>query len=220
MTSSTIYEMNVPDISTKRPRGRPVKFVRETALDAAVGVFWARGVEGASIDHLTEAMGLNRSSLYQAFGDKRALFFAALDRYQATIGRVPLRELDDLDRSFEASARAFLAAAILNQTTIGRPRGCMLTCVLSDSAGLDEVCRDRLETAFRETDERLKTSASRAQTLGEIDPSADPGQIAFMLSGLMHSLSLRARAGVAAQALTAQARAALDSMFRDLATAR
>ncbi len=61
--------------------GRPRKFDLDAALDAAVKVFWHKGYEGTSLPDLTAAMGINRPSLYAAFGNKETLFRKAVDRY-------------------------------------------------------------------------------------------------------------------------------------------
>lgn len=63
--------------------GRPREFDVNKALDRALKVFWRKGYEGASLPDLTRAMGINRPSLYAAFGNKEALFRKALDRYAA-----------------------------------------------------------------------------------------------------------------------------------------
>ena len=62
-------------------KGRPREFDADEALDRALEIFWRKGYEGASLAELTEAMGINRPSLYAAFGNKEALFRRALDRY-------------------------------------------------------------------------------------------------------------------------------------------
>src|SRR5262245_29688993 len=61
--------------------GRPRTFDTEKALDRALKVFWRKGYEGTSLPDLTKAMGINRPSLYAAFGNKEALFRRAIERY-------------------------------------------------------------------------------------------------------------------------------------------
>src|SRR5688572_21010672 len=73
--------------TTTRPRGRPRAFDADKALDRALKVFWRKGYEGASLPDLTRAMGINRPSLYAAFGNKESLFRKALDRYAEGPGR-------------------------------------------------------------------------------------------------------------------------------------
>src|SRR2546426_9663255 len=63
------------------PRGRPRSFCTEEALDRALQVFWQKGYEGTSLSDLTEAMGINRPSLYAAFGNKEELFRKVLALY-------------------------------------------------------------------------------------------------------------------------------------------
>src|SRR5437868_11051069 len=64
------------------PRGRPREFDADQALDRAVKVFWRKGYEGATLPDLTGAMGINRPSLYAAFGNKQSLFRKAMERYE------------------------------------------------------------------------------------------------------------------------------------------
>src|SRR5262245_33795306 len=61
--------------------GRPRAFDFDKALDRALAVFWRKGYEGASLPDLTKAMGINRPSLYEAFGNKESLFRKAIERY-------------------------------------------------------------------------------------------------------------------------------------------
>ncbi|WP_083240598.1 TetR/AcrR family transcriptional regulator [Methyloceanibacter methanicus] len=64
--------------------GRPREFDIDKALDRAMGVFWQKGYEGASLQDLLQAMQIARGSLYKAFEDKHSIYLAALDRYDRT----------------------------------------------------------------------------------------------------------------------------------------
>ena len=74
--------MNKPE-AIAPVRGRPREFCVDHALTQALGVFWSKGYEGASLTDLTEAMGITRPSLYAAFGNKESLFRKALDLYES-----------------------------------------------------------------------------------------------------------------------------------------
>jgi AcrR family transcriptional regulator len=80
------------------PMGRPRSFDAGRALDRALQVFWRKGYEGTSLSDLTEAVGVNRPSLYAAFGDKKALFRKALDRYVTGPGGLCPRSIEGTDR--------------------------------------------------------------------------------------------------------------------------
>src|SRR5262245_46979857 len=96
-----------------RRRGRPRAYEPETALERATEAFWNAGYAATSLDDLCEATGMNRPSLYGAFGDKRALYLQALDRY-AESGRQAMERLLDGDRPIaEALARVYDAALSL-----------------------------------------------------------------------------------------------------------
>src|SRR5438105_9537774 len=77
------------------PRGRPRAFDIDKALDRALKVFWRKGYEGASLDDLTGAMGINRPSMYAAFGNKEALFRKALARYEEAEARYVREALNE-----------------------------------------------------------------------------------------------------------------------------
>lgn len=95
--------------------GRPRSFDTEQALDAAVKAFLVHGYEGATLDHLTAAMGIGRPSLYAAFGDKRQLFGRALQRYAETKGSAPAKALNE-EADLKDAVKAFLATAVSNNT--------------------------------------------------------------------------------------------------------
>src|SRR3954466_15006944 len=104
--------------------GRPRAFDERKALDAALKVFWRQGYEGASLPELTEAMGINRPSLYAAFGNKEALFRRAIERYvegPAAHFREALRE-----PTARAVVERLLRGTVDSLTDSRNPPGCFL----------------------------------------------------------------------------------------------
>src|ERR1043165_2433188 len=100
--------------------GRPREFNTEEVLDKALHVFWEKGYEGASLPDLTEAMGINRPSLYAAFGNKESLFRKALDRYG---------ERRDMGEALNAPTAREVVERLLRCASdgqAGRPRGCLM----------------------------------------------------------------------------------------------
>ena len=98
------------------PSGRTRQFDVDEALDRALEVFWARGYEGATLPELTRAMGINRPSLYAAFGNKEQLFRKALGRYQTG----PMSFLTEALR--KPTARAVVEAIFSGFVTMQRDR--------------------------------------------------------------------------------------------------
>src|SRR6476661_7970331 len=85
----------VPQRRRALPRGRPRAFDADKALDRALSVFWRKGFEGTSLPDLTKAMGINRPSLYAAFGNKQTLFRKAVERYEQKHARRIREALDE-----------------------------------------------------------------------------------------------------------------------------
>lgn len=179
------------------PAGRPRNFDETAALDSAVEVFRRHGFEGASLDLLTEAMGINRPSLYGAFGDKAALFDKAVSRYVEGSGAAPLAALDAAE-DLESGIAGFFAAVMRNNAARGRPRGCLVACVLGEAAGADERWRARAVEIARMTERRVTESVARF-----VGPSIAP-RLARTMATLMYGLAAAAKAGLSAAELQAR----------------
>src|SRR5690242_19926669 len=112
------------DKINRTPRGRPRAFDPDKALDRALNVFWRKGYEGASLPDLTRAMGINRPSMYAAFGNKESLFRKAMDRYIKGPASYARQALDEptaravVDRLFEG-----MLDSMANPRN---PRGCLV----------------------------------------------------------------------------------------------
>ena len=179
-----------------RPRGRPRRFDSDEVLDRVIPVFWARGYEGASMEELTAASGLARPSLYAAFGDKRGLFLAALDRYAATLGRRPIERLAAAETR-DAGIRAFLAATVdLVAGDGGHPHGCLLACAAADAAEGDADIRERLAGAIRAIEAAVAERVAGWND-GGVQPQRQDHQerLGALLVTLMQGMAVRARAG-------------------------
>src|SRR3954468_13860991 len=105
-------------------RGRPRSFEPDRALDRALEVFWRKGYEGASLPDLTRAMGINRPSLYAAYGNKAELFRKVLDRYSAGPAAY-VREALEAPTARQV-VRRLLDGSIKMQSCRGNPRGCLM----------------------------------------------------------------------------------------------
>jgi AcrR family transcriptional regulator len=179
---------------TTRSRGRPLSFDREQVLDAAVQVFWEKGYEGASLDDLTKAMGINRPSLYGKFGNKHALFMQAIDRYVATITRsqlVPLMELSDIKQAISG----YLGEVVRCVASSDWPAGCMVVCVAAEVSERDGMVRSKVSKLLEEAEELIANriaDAARADTSIQIE---NPQKLARMVVAIGQSLATRARAG-------------------------
>src|SRR4051794_34343050 len=147
------------------PSGRVRQFDADEALDRALKVFWARGYEAATLPELTRAMGINRPSLYAAFGNKEQLFRKALDRYGA--GPVAFVAEALKEPTARGVAEGLFRGVVRLLGDPSKPRGCMvvhgaLACgeeaepIRSELAGRREAAvvaiSERFQRALREGD--------------------------------------------------------------------
>ncbi len=114
-----------PAKAPRKPRGRPLSFDRDAALETAMHVFWERGYEAASVADLTSAMGITPPSLYTAFGDKEQLFLEAIERYALGYGSAGARALKE-ESSARGAIERWLLEAANELTQPCHPRGCMV----------------------------------------------------------------------------------------------
>jgi len=171
---------------------RPKEFERDVVLDRAMRVFWSRGYEATSIEHLVARMGIQRGSLYGTFGDKRALFFAAIDRYDRVVTAKLLAALED-PRSGKAAIRRFFRLKVAASTEPRRPRGCLVTNSAAELASRDRGTATRVGTALTKIEAAFHRAVVRAQKAGEIDRARDPRALARFLTSSAQGLSVMAK---------------------------
>jgi len=183
---------------TPRRRGRPRGFDAGEVLGAATERFRTRGYAGTSLDDLVDATGLQRPSLYAAFGDKRALYLATLERTIERAGRAfdQLIEADlPLKQSLKVMFRAVIDGFLTGETG---PSGCIMVSTSATSAVDDAEIRARLAAFVR-----LEDSKIEQLLVARGDPLA--AAHARLATSVIHSLSVRARAGATRDELEALA---------------
>lgn len=179
----------------KRTRGRPRAYDPDQALDRATELFRRNGFSATSLDALAEATGMNRPSLYAGFGDKRALYLKAVDRFRARADRA-FGEAAAGRRPVGAAVEAFFAAALdLYAPEGGEALGCLALCTATAEAASDEAIRDALRGVLDEIDGRLEALLVEAKERGEMPADGDAAGLARLLAAVLHSLAIRARAG-------------------------
>jgi TetR/AcrR family transcriptional repressor of nem operon len=163
---------------------RPREFDADAALERAMQAFWAKGFKATSLDDLCDATGLSRSSLYAAFGGKRALLHLSLDRYEeqgvaritAALSRpVPIRD-----------AIAAFVDGLIERIVSGSGRtGCFIGNCAAELARQDRATAARVRRSLGRIEATFRDALGRAQARGEIARSADIDALArFLVAGI------------------------------------
>ena len=202
-----------PAKAPRKPRGRPLSFDRDAALETAMHVFWERGYEAASIADLTSAMGITPPSLYTAFGDKEQLFLEAIERYALGYGSAGARALNEEPTARGAIERWLLEAA--NELTQPcHPKGCMVVMAATNCSAAAERVQDAL--LLRRT-EAIASVGRRIQggiDGGELPPDTDAKDLANFYATIYQGMSMQAKDGATHESLLATVRTAMRSWPR------
>jgi TetR/AcrR family transcriptional regulator, copper-responsive repressor len=188
-----------------RRRGRPPQYDAAAALAQARDAFWRMGYQATSLDDIVAATGMNRPSLYGAFGDKRALFLAALRQYRAANLAVTERLLRAAPSLRVALNRVFAAAIALYLGDKKRGGGCFILGAAPSEAESDDAVRAELRAVTSGLDAAFAKRIARAQEEGELPAAIDAAARGRLATATIHSLSLRARAHEPRAALAALA---------------
>jgi AcrR family transcriptional regulator len=195
---------------TSAKLGRPRAFSEEAALDAAMRVFWEKGYEGASLTDLTQAMGINRPSLYATFGDKEALFLRAMEQYTNGPGHYLRAALEEV--TAYAVIEALLRGAVKLLADPRNPRGC-----LSVQGGLAcgtaaEPIKEALVAWRKKGEAEIVKRFKRARTEGDLSAELDPHDLARYIATVLNGLGIQAANGATKAEMTRVVEMALRTL--------
>ncbi|MGY8709187.1 TetR/AcrR family transcriptional regulator [Bradyrhizobium sp. 18BD] len=198
--------------SEPKRRGRPRAYEPDVALGKALDLFRRQGFASTSLDDLSEATGMNRPSLYGAFGDKRELYIKSYRRYReearasmVEIFREEMPVRQRLERIFAAALNIYLSGET-------GPRGCFTVVTAASEAVSDPDIRAMVLDGLSELDKAFANCFRRAREKGELPESADPVVLAQLASSTVHSIAIRSRARVSRKDLEAIVKGAIDVM--------
>lgn len=164
---------------------RPKEFDVDTALESALGVFWEKGFEATSIQDLVAAMGINKASLYGTYGDKNALYLAALRRYQDVRLGLIAAEFENSPSARDAIAK-WLSDTAKRATGPDRDRGCFCVNASNEMSMRDAAVGAQMQAHGRRIEALIAKTLERARSEGALPKSADPKR----LSTYFYSLAL------------------------------
>ena len=201
-----------PDTPAPKRRGRPRAYQPDIALGKALDLFRKDGFAATSLDDLSAATGMNRPSLYGAFGDKRELYIKTYARYRddaRSVMQEIFRDEMPIRRRLE---RIYAAALDIYLSGESGPRGCFTVMTAASEAVADPEIRAMVLEGFFELDKAFAACFRLAREKGELPPSADPVVLAQLASATTHTIAIRARAGVPRKELEAIVKGAIGVM--------
>jgi len=176
-------------------RGRPRAYEPEAALTLAMEAFWKAGYAATTLDDLSAATGMNRPSLYAAFGDKQDIYAKAYRKYRARMRDefLPLLAAPEpvrvvLRRVLEAAANVYLSGP-------DGPRGCLTVVTAASEAIADPQIRQLASEAIAALDQTFTALFASAIERGELPSSANAAALAGLATATIHTLAIRARLG-------------------------
>ena len=167
---------------------RPREFNTQDALEKAMQVFWAQGYEATSLQDLTKAMEISKSSFYDTFGSKHDLFISAIDHYNKTIAsRLAATVIAGEDTVKEGIAAVFrnTADSVIEG---GDNCGCFLNNCTGEVAPHDSLATKHLAAGLNHMENAFHEALLKAQDCGEIDPWREPRALARYLSAALNGL--------------------------------
>ena len=169
---------------------RSPTFDRDAKVEQAMQLFWEKGYESTSVQDLVDHLGLNRSSLYNAFGGKHDLYLEALDRYRQEDIEWLRGQLQEAPTAVEGIRQAFVAVA---ERATESCCGCFTTNAAVECAPRDASTQERAQKSFAKMRSLFRTAVEQAQAEGAIDSSRDAEALGCHLTNVYNGIHLTAK---------------------------
>ena len=189
---------------------RPVNFNQTEVLDKLTLVFWEKGFYDSSIEDLSSASGLNRSSLYNSFGNKEAIFKQVLKHYQEHYSKQRLEQILKTSPVKKALEEYFLS---LIETEQNRRLGCLLVNTSIELSPHNSQIDKDLQKSFKRVEDIFYQVLEKAQNNNEIDSNKDISLIAKYLLNNVYGIRVSARAGSTKKDLKQIVKVILKSIY-------
>lgn len=193
---------------------RSKAFDPEEALESALQLFWTKGYEQTSVQDLVDAMGINRGSLYDTFGDKHSLYCKAVDRY---LDRYTLRSMRTAMAGGDYSPKEQLSLLfdrlVEEGAGVNRKRGCLLTNTITEQGQRDPEITEQAVDAIETLEEMLTVLIRKGQEIGEFTVGQDARALARFLVNTIQGMRVLTRVYGTREPLADIARVALSVLM-------
>ncbi|WP_368872120.1 TetR/AcrR family transcriptional regulator [Proteus terrae] len=183
-------------------KGRPRRYDSDAALEKIMALFWRKGFTATSMDDLVIETQMNKPSLYAAFGNKAALYEKAIERFNHIASMRYRHELEKQSAQDKVTERIkrYLTSAIHFYTDNEGLTGCMVLSTAVTEVE-DPAIRMMLNQVINAQTQQVEDALQEALEAGELKEGTDVHTIALGVVALLHSISLRARAGASVNEL-------------------
>lgn len=164
------------------------QFDEASAIDAAMTAFWSEGFEATSVHDLERATGLNKSSLYNAYGSKEQLFARCMERFSELYGMRLQGELDHPD--FATAVDGFFGRLVERLEDDDLPKGCLATMAAMEFGGSDSEAGKRVAANLEWMRDAFKRRCVRAVDDGELPKDTDTDAVAAMLLAMTRGVAV------------------------------
>jgi len=186
--------------------GPAKQFDKDEALGRALHLFWSQGYEATSMQDLVDAMGINRASMYQTYGNKHDLFVASIERYM-TNSLASLQQLQQAPGLGLANLQGFFEEMVASEN---RMQGCLINNTAVELGPHDAELAAKIRAVWGKFEDIFEAMLQRAIADGEIKINSDARQLAQLLNVNLQGLMVKSKAGTPADELVGSVHALFE----------